>query len=53
MMYLILLHELTHAMGLWTHNLGFRRRFIHLLAKYCREDAGRLTLSAGLHGLKT
>lgn len=48
----VLLHEVAHALGHTTHGRGFTRRYLGLLVRYGRCEAGRLALAAGLCGVR-
>ena len=46
---LILLHEITHALGFGNpHGKGFVRKYVELLVEYGRCDEGELNLAIGL-----
>ncbi len=50
--YATCLHEIVHAEGYWDHDSRFMRRYIAKLAQFARCDEHRLTLAAGLYGIK-
>lgn len=49
---LILMHEITHALGHPWHNNGFIRRYLRLLKKYGRYEAGVLDELAAARGIE-
>lgn len=49
---LILLHEVTHAEGLYDHDRRFMKRYIELLARYARCEPGHMLILNGLLGVK-
>jgi hypothetical protein len=49
---LILIHEITHALGHQWHNDGFIRRYLGLLREYGKYEAGVIDELAGARGVK-
>lgn len=48
----VLIHELTHAMGLFEHDQRFVRRYFSLLEKYCDYKREELIINAAWFGIR-
>lgn len=49
---MVMLHEITHAIGHYTHGRGFVRKYAELLEEYAGLDPAWMELSMGMYGVK-
>lgn len=49
---MVVLHEITHALGFYTHGRGFARRYAQLLVEYGGLDPAWIEVSMGMYGIQ-